>query len=164
MSIEHTKEEYRKYAAQPQASFDVNPVIWNDTGFSLLLVRRIPNEEEGGKWSLPGGRVFVGETIEDALKRIAKKKAGVDISLNTEELKEDLIGVYDTPDRDKRSHVLGLAFECVMIGGDLKVGGNSSEVGWFTEGDLLSMSPDKFAFDHKQICEDAIKHVQQSFF
>ena len=57
----------------------------------VLLVRRI----DDGNWELPGGRIEVGETAQQAVIREVAEESGVTIKLTT------LSGVYSDP-----SHVL----------------------------------------------------------
>ena len=45
----------------------------------ILFIKR--NEEPAiGQWWIPGGRIHIGETVEQAAIRIAKKEVNVDIS------------------------------------------------------------------------------------
>jgi ADP-ribose pyrophosphatase YjhB (NUDIX family) len=106
---------------------DVNPVITTE-GNKIVLAKRIHDTTEGDKWHLPGGRVLVGEHIEYALKRNAKRKTGLDITLHSGSLARDLVGVYDDPARDPREHIIALALLCRVIGGKLQPGHNVSEV------------------------------------
>lgn len=46
----------------------------------ILLVRRSPDHEEGGLWSLPGGTVEVGEDVQAALARESQEELGANVS------------------------------------------------------------------------------------
>ena len=52
-----------------------------DDGKILLLLRRKPPEE--GAWSIPGGSVEFGETIEDAIVREVKEELGIECQIVT---------------------------------------------------------------------------------
>jgi 8-oxo-dGTP diphosphatase len=52
-----------------------------DKGRILLLLRRKSPEE--GSWSIPGGSVEFGETIEDAVIREIKEELGIDCTIIT---------------------------------------------------------------------------------
>ena len=54
---------------------------------SLLLVRRCDN----GRWELPGGRVDVGETAEEAAVRETAEEAGVRVGIT------GLVGLFTDP-------------------------------------------------------------------
>ena len=64
--LEEKKKEYKKAIDKPEARFDINPIILTKER-KLILARRILNDEEGGKWSFPGGKVFQGEFIRESL-------------------------------------------------------------------------------------------------
>lgn len=57
----------------------VDAIIRNDKG-EYLLVKRT-NEPLKGEWWVPGGRVFKGELLEDAVKRKVKGELGIDIKV-----------------------------------------------------------------------------------
>ncbi len=44
----------------------------------LLLVRRL-NPPEAGRWTLPGGRVIVGETLAGAVEREVREETGLKV-------------------------------------------------------------------------------------
>lgn len=54
----------------------------------ILLARR-QNEPAKGEWFVPGGRVQKGETLTDAVQRVAKKELGVQVRIEQE------LGAYD---------------------------------------------------------------------
>lgn len=58
------------------------------TNGGVLLARR-QNEPAKGEWFVPGGRVQKGETLTDAVQRVAKKELGVNVSI------EQKLGAYD---------------------------------------------------------------------
>ena len=50
-------------------------IIRNDQG--ILLTRRAPGERHAGFWEFPGGKVEVGESFADCLKRELLEELGV---------------------------------------------------------------------------------------
>ena len=60
-------------------------VVRND---DLLMVRR-GNDPGRGLWSLPGGRVELGEYLADALRREVAEETGLDITVG------DLVGIFE---------------------------------------------------------------------
>ncbi|MEU7812997.1 NUDIX domain-containing protein [Pseudonocardia sp. NPDC049154] len=85
--------EFFRDANAPRAH-DVLPAAFaavrNGAG-RLLLVRRI----DDGNWELPGGRIEVGESVNEAVIREVAEESGITIALT------GLAGVYSDP-----SHVL----------------------------------------------------------
>jgi len=71
--------------ARPVVS--VGAVVWR--GDDVLLIRRGRAPFEG-QWSIPGGKVEYGETLEDALVREVREETGVEIAL------AGLVGVYQS--------------------------------------------------------------------
>ncbi len=71
--------------ARPVVS--VGAVVWR--GDDVLLIRRARAPFQG-QWSIPGGKVEYGETLEDALLREVREETGVEIALT------GLIGVYQS--------------------------------------------------------------------
>jgi len=140
-------------STQDYVHIDVNPVIIS-ANRRIILAKRDPTVFQGGRWHLPGGRLLVGETIIQALKRIASKKTGLDIRLKGNTIEDSIIGVYDDPRRDGREHVLALAFSCVIKGGEIKPNYNVVEVKDFSFDEILEMD---IAFDHKEIIKDFLE-------
>ena len=151
------KQAYKKAIGEPTATLDVNPVIvTKDKKF--VLAQRIPNDQEGGKWSFPGGKIFVGERIEESLRRMTRLKTGLEIELLFPSLNESLVGVYDDPKRDTRAHVIGFAFFCKLVGGEMEPGGNSEKVDLFSPEQIKDL---ELAFDHRMVFEDALRILQR---
>src|SRR3954466_6319036 len=68
--------ERAHHAAPPPAVFCVGAVV-RDTAGRLLLIRR-GHEPSRGLWSLPGGRVEPGETLEQAVVREVHEETGLE--------------------------------------------------------------------------------------
>lgn len=144
---------------QDYAHVDIDPVILTPEG-KVVLAKRKQDVFEGGRWHLPGGRLIVGERLEEAMKRLTKMKTGFEIRLLTGSLTGDLVGVYDDPARDAREHVIALAYLCGITGGEEKPGHNVSEVNAFDREDIAELD---ISFDHRQIVEDAFRKLGQSW-
>jgi 8-oxo-dGTP diphosphatase len=106
---------------------------------SIVLIRR-GREPFLGRWALPGGRVEIGETVEQAAIREAKEETGLEVNLDR------LIGVFSEPGRDPRGHSVTIVFHATPISGVPKASSDADEV--LQCGDFLSLP---LAFDHSKI-------------
>lgn len=59
----------------------VGALIVNKQGEIFLTKRGAKVTNERGTWEIPGGKVHVGETLEEAIKREMKEEYGVDLVL-----------------------------------------------------------------------------------
>lgn len=55
-------------------------VIWNEQG-QILIDRRRPEGLLGGLWEFPGGKLELGETVEECIKREIKEELGIEIEV-----------------------------------------------------------------------------------
>ncbi|MFE4708864.1 NUDIX domain-containing protein [Peribacillus simplex] len=115
---------YDEHAPKPQIIVPaVSAVIFHEEK-EILLQERVDNM----KWSIPGGTMEPGETVEIAIKREVKEETGFDIEV------KQLVGVYSDP-----NHVIAYAdgevrqqfsicFLCVIKGGSLVISNESKRV------------------------------------
>ncbi len=113
----------------------------------VALIKR-KNEPFKGQWSLPGGFVEYGETVEHAVVREFLEETNV-----STEIKE-LVGVYSKPDRDPRGHTITIAYLLRYMKGELKGGDDAADAKFFE----LKKLP-KLSFDHGKIIDDTIKRM-----
>jgi mutator protein MutT len=96
-------------------------------GAEVLLVKRAA-EPMAGAWSLPGGRLEVGETVEQAVVREAREETGLEVEPRR------LLGVYDLIDREAdgriRYHFVLVDWICTVAGGELRAGDDAADVRW----------------------------------
>ena len=71
--------------------------------------------------------------LRHPLKRVAFAKINLKIELFYHSLKECLVGIYDTPERDPREHVISIAFLCKIVEGETKPGVKVDAVKSFSE-------------------------------
>ena len=99
----------------------------------VLLVRR-GHEPLKGQWSIPGGAVEVGETLEAAVVREVREETGLDVEVGV------LIDVLDRirPDVDGRTlyHYVLIDFVCRPASGALCCGTDAIDAAWVRVADL----------------------------
>jgi len=103
----------RRYPDRPFVG--VGAVIVSDG--QVLLVKR-GREPLAGQWSLPGGAVEVGETLEECLVRELREETGLDVEVGP------VIEVFDRITRDAGGrveyHFVLVDYLCWPIAGELR--------------------------------------------
>ena len=93
----------------------------------VVLVRR-KNEPLQGQWSLPGGMVEIGETLESALAREMLEETGLTVNVGP------VVEVFDRITRDERSrvryHYVLIDYVCWPAGGTLRAGSDVDAAVW----------------------------------
>jgi len=116
------KETMREYPKRPLIG--TGAIIIE--GDKILLVKRAydPNK---GLWSIPGGLVRLGETLEEALKREVKEETGVEIEVGDVAFVGEEIFRFN----GIRYHYIIIDFLARIRSGELKAGSDAEEVRWF---------------------------------
>jgi ADP-ribose pyrophosphatase YjhB (NUDIX family) len=108
-------------------------------GTKVLLVRR-GNEPLKGEWSLPGGAVELGETLQQGVIREVLEETGLVV------VPAGIVEVLDRITHDEvlqdgatgrvRYHYVLIDFVCHVTGGALREGSDADEVRWVTREEL----------------------------
>lgn len=124
-------QEGREYPVRPVVG--VGAVIVD--GSRVLLVRRA-NEPLKGEWSIPGGAVEIGETLEVAIAREVHEETGLDVDVGP------MVDVFDRIrfDGDGRTlyHYVLIDFVCRPTGGALACASDALEAKWASLMELTS--------------------------
>lgn len=87
--------------------------ILNEKNELLLQLRNKAPEKE--YWSIPGGRVELFETFEEAVKREVKEETGVEVRVI------DLLGICDHIIQNEKSHWVSPSFLCKIVKGEPQI-------------------------------------------
>jgi 8-oxo-dGTP diphosphatase len=113
----------RKYPERPIVA--VGAVILD--GDRVLLIQR-GQEPLKGEWSLPGGAVEIGETLEGALVREAREETGLDVEVGP------VVEVLDRILRDGAGrveyHYVIVDYLCRARSGTAACGSDADDVRW----------------------------------
>lgn len=136
-----SRRDYYKDPNAPEANSLVpgGSVLVTDSAGRILLQRR----GDSGNWSLPGGTMEIGETLEECAIRETKEETGLDVEIT------GLLGIYTDPE-----HVIEYADGEVrqefavtylgrVVGGEIAVSRESTEVRFVGVDELagLTMHP-----------------------
>lgn len=103
---------------QPQIA--IGAIVLHDD--QLLMVQRA-NDPGKGLWSLPGGRVELGEYLADALKREVREETGLEVEVG------ELAGILEVPGAEL--HYVILDYHATLIGERTATkGSDASDVRW----------------------------------
>lgn len=124
MKLPLTSEEFREiYAKVPRLCVEV--ILKTDDGVVLSL-RSI--EPYKGQWHIPGGTVLRGESLVEAVKRVARDELGVEVAVVAQ------TGIIEYPSEREIGHFghsVGVAFVVKQMRGDLRGSRQGSEVKTF---------------------------------
>lgn len=111
----------RKYSLVPRVGVGI-VILLNG---QLLLVKR-KNAPAKNTWTLPGGMVELGETVEEAVKREALEEIGLRVEIDC------LLDIVDFIEKDHEGkicyHYILLDYLTFAAGGKLKPGTDVSEI------------------------------------
>lgn len=110
----------REYPPRPIVGVGAVTIV---EGRVVLIKRRF--EPLAGRWSLPGGAVDVGETLQQGLVREMKEETGLDVDVGP------VVDVFDRITRDADGHVrfhyVLADFLCHATGGTLAAGSDAAD-------------------------------------
>jgi ADP-ribose pyrophosphatase YjhB (NUDIX family) len=121
-----------------------------ESRLKVLLVKRA-EEPFASCWSIPGGFLEAGESLDDAAVRVMRDKTGV------KEVYLEQLYTFGDPDRDPRARVITVTYFALIPWKNLiqPASSNVADVAWFPVDDLPSL-----AFDHKKIVNYAVVRLR----
>ncbi|MEX2721655.1 MAG: NUDIX hydrolase [Candidatus Wukongarchaeota archaeon] len=99
----------------------------------VLLVRR-GKEPDRGRWSIPGGVIETGETIENALKREVFEECGVKIRVK--QLLDVVEKIFFDSQGKAEFHYILLSYLADYLEGDIHPASDVLEVKWVGKEDI----------------------------
>jgi len=112
----------------PKPVLGVAAVIWNDQR-EVLLIRRT-KEPRKGQWSLPGGKVEFGESLENAVRREVQEETGLEIALLglagiAETMLDASVGAADL-------HFVLIDYSARVVSGEAVAASDAADATWFS--------------------------------
>lgn len=123
--------------------------IVNEKNEVLLQLRN--KEPEKKHWCIPGGRLEMFETFEEAVKRETKEETGVDIEIIK------LLGICNHIVRNENSHWVSPSYLCKITQGQpqIKEPTKHLDMRWFPINNL----PDNITITTKETVKNYLKMV-----
>ncbi len=105
-------------------------------GQKVLLIRR-GQQPLKGEWSLPGGALELGETLQQGVVREVEEETGLEV------VPVGMVEVFDRITRDEASgqvryHYVLVDFLCHVVGGLLCGASDAEEARWVNRSELVS--------------------------
>lgn len=133
MNPNPSKKLSSDYPVQPQVA--VGAIVFNNN--RVLLVQR-GKAPALGLWSIPGGSVELGETLQRATEREIREETGLTIKAR------EPVFTFDVIDRDEngrvRFHYVIVDLMADYISGELRAGDDALDVRWASSGETKSLN------------------------
>ncbi|MBI3168102.1 MAG: NUDIX hydrolase [Chloroflexi bacterium] len=134
----------------PGVTVDLVLFTVNESRLKVMLVKRV-EEPFRSDWSLPGGFIELGESLDAAAQRVLVEKVGVS------DVYMEQLYTFGKPKRDPRSRVITVAYIALIPWQSLPQPASEKIID-------LTWSPvdhlPKLAFDHKEIVNYAVKRLR----
>jgi ADP-ribose pyrophosphatase len=126
----------RSYPATPQVA--VGAFVVKDKKVLLVKRNRPPSK---GVWAIPGGKVTLGETLQEAAEREVKEETGITVKARSPVYTFDFI---ETDDNGRtRFHYVIVDLMADYISGQPRAGDDASEARWTTSQDIAGLPVSK---------------------
>ena len=137
LSFQAEEEVAPVNASRPSRQYPGQPIVGVGAviiqGGKVVLVKR-RFEPLAGQWSLPGGRLELGETLEGGLAREMLEETGLEIEVGP------VVDVFDRilldPERKVRYHYVLIDYLCRPVGGELCHGSDVAAAEFVDPADL----------------------------
>ena len=106
----------------------VGAVVWNERR-EILLIRRA-NPPRQHEWSLPGGKVEFGETLNAAARREVREETGLEV---------DILGLVEVAELIEHAHYVLVDFAARVIAGELAAASDAAEARWFSREEIAHL-------------------------
>jgi ADP-ribose pyrophosphatase YjhB (NUDIX family) len=129
------------YSRVPRLAVEI--VLRDRSGAVFLTKRAIPPCE--GQWHLPGGTVFFGESLLQAVRRVAAREVGIEV----QEARDNGYIEYPSHYLNGLDSPVGIVFEVTHYAGDVHVNAEADGGRWFSRvPDPMHADQDAYLIEH----------------
>jgi 8-oxo-dGTP diphosphatase len=119
----------------PQAPIPaVGALVFRDG--KILTIKRA-QEPGKGKWSIPGGRIELGETSFEAARREVMEECSIEVEI--ERVLDSVDNIIRDADGRVKYHFVIIDLMAKYVDGQIKAGSDAEECRWVTVQELLEM-------------------------
>ncbi|MCA1839536.1 MAG: NUDIX hydrolase [Actinobacteria bacterium] len=122
----------------PAATVGVGAVICEQSKVLLILRGRDPYL---GHWSLPGGGLEFGETVEQAIVREVREETNLVVE------PQGLAWIFESIDPGGSYHFVIIDHFARIVSGEPKSGDDASDIGWFSAEQIRAVPTTPGLFD-----------------
>jgi 8-oxo-dGTP diphosphatase len=122
----------RWYPEAPVAA--VGAVVFK--GDKMLTVKR-SQEPSKGKWSIPGGRIELGETACEAARREVMEECSIEVEI--ERVLDSVDNIIRDEDRRVKYHFVIVDVLARYVSGEIRAQSDAEECRWVTPRELVAM-------------------------
>ena len=126
------KKTGSEYPVQPQVA--VGAVVFKND--RVLLVRR-GKAPSSGLWAIPGGRVELAETLQEAAEREIREETGITVKAR------EPVFTFDVVDRDDtggiRFHYVIVDLAADYVAGELRPGDDALDARWVSAREIRDL-------------------------
>jgi 8-oxo-dGTP diphosphatase len=116
----------------------------------VALIRR-GNEPRKGEWSIPGGKLELGETLVEGVRREVREETGLDVEVVG--LIESLERVFRDEEGRVRFHYVILDYLCRASSSNVCAGGDALDVALVSESE----------FERYELSEAVVRVLRKAF-
>ncbi len=111
--------------------------VIKDSNGKILIIREATDDYEdgysAGKWTMPGGRLEIGERWEDGLRREILEEIGLS---NLQLLQPIYIGEWTPIIKTVRTQIVGIFYLCLYSGEEVKLSNEHDSYEWVESDDI----------------------------
>lgn len=120
----------------------VGAIVFHNNRVLLIKRNKAPN---AGQWAIPGGRVKLGESLQQAAEREILEETGITIKANKP------VFAFDVIQRDEQQecqlHYVVVDLEADYISGEPVAGDDAADAAWLSATELADMHVNQLTLD-----------------
>lgn len=120
----------------------VGAIVFHNNKVLLIKRNQAPN---AGQWAIPGGRVKLGESLQQAAEREILEETGITIRAGEPVFTFDVIQKDDQ--QQCQLHYVVIDLEAQYLSGNPVAGDDAADASWISESELASLPVNQLTLD-----------------